>query len=239
MTAASLPLTLYVEVQSQEEGGFAQRMYIYNYRIFDQFGRDVVSLAVLGDERATWRPTQYTRSRWGCRVEFTFPMVKLADYRVRRAELEGNANPFATVVLAHLAAQDTRGDVVGRAQMKLALTRRLYEQGYGRERILSLYRFIDWLLELPPQAEAQLRQEIRKLEEERRMPYITSIERMGHAEGLQEGRAEGTREALRRLVRARFGAVPAPLEARIAAADQEMLDHLVDRAATVQSVEDL
>ena len=48
-------LLLHIEVQSQEEGGFPLRMFAYNYRIFDRYNRDVVSVAVLGDDRANWR----------------------------------------------------------------------------------------------------------------------------------------------------------------------------------------
>jgi len=84
-------------------------MFIYFYRLYDRYTREVVSLAVLGDERATWRPTTYTTERWGCSLRFSYPIAKLADYRARYAKLEASDNPFATVVLAHLAARDTRG----------------------------------------------------------------------------------------------------------------------------------
>jgi hypothetical protein len=47
---------VHIEVQSQEEAQFARRMYIYNYRLRDQYNRAVVSLAVLGDDRPGWRP---------------------------------------------------------------------------------------------------------------------------------------------------------------------------------------
>lgn len=30
---------IHVEVQSQEESGFAERMYVYNYRIYDRYKR--------------------------------------------------------------------------------------------------------------------------------------------------------------------------------------------------------
>jgi hypothetical protein len=40
-------LLIHIEVQSQEEQGFARRMFIYYYRIFDNYEREVVSLAVL------------------------------------------------------------------------------------------------------------------------------------------------------------------------------------------------
>lgn len=50
---------VHVEVQAWEEAEFAERMYIYNYRLFDRYHRQVVSMAVLGDERPGWRPAQF------------------------------------------------------------------------------------------------------------------------------------------------------------------------------------
>ncbi len=162
---------VHAEVQNQEDADVARRMFVYNYRLYDRHGRQVVSLAVLGDERAGWRPTEYATGLWGCDTRFTYPVVKLADDRARRDELEASDNPFATVALAHLAAQDTRGDAARRRQIKLALTRRLYERGYRRERGLSLFRFIDWLLELPAEQETAFWQEMRVYEEERAMRF--------------------------------------------------------------------
>lgn len=44
-------LLVHVEVQGRREVGFAQRMFSYNYRLFDRHARTVVSLAVLGEGR--------------------------------------------------------------------------------------------------------------------------------------------------------------------------------------------
>jgi len=232
-------LLVHIEVQSQEEKDFARRMFAYWYRLYDRYAREVVSLAVLGDERPGWRPALYETGRWGCDLRFSYPIVKLRDYRARRAELEANDNPFATVVLAHLAAQETRGAAGQRREAKLALTRRLYERGYGRERVLSLFRFIDWLLELPATEEAVFWREAQAYEEERAMPYITSVERMGLERGRQEGRQEGLRAAARGVVRARFGSIPEAVERRIAAADEATLDQLIKRVVVVPTVDDL
>lgn len=48
-------------------------MYIYNYRIFDRYDRQVVSLAVLGDEQASWLLQEYSYQLWGCHVNLKFP----------------------------------------------------------------------------------------------------------------------------------------------------------------------
>src|SRR5205823_299662 len=47
---------IHVEVQGQEEADFAERVFVYYYRLFDRFGKAVVSLAVLSDDRPGWRP---------------------------------------------------------------------------------------------------------------------------------------------------------------------------------------
>jgi hypothetical protein len=239
---------VHVEVQSQEDADFAQRMYSYNTRIFDRYQRDVASLGVLADERSDWRPSVYRRSLWGCNMEFLFPIVKLADWRARWAELEASENPFATVILAHLAAQDTRRDVVSRQDVKLALIRRLYERGEPRERILSLFRFIDWLLALPEPAEREIIEVIEHWEEERAVAYVTHMERLaierGREEGQRAGREEGQREeaarAVRRILARRFGVAAVALDDQIAAiSDVARLEAVHDQAITVASLDDM
>ncbi|PKO21111.1 MAG: hypothetical protein CVU38_16460 [Chloroflexi bacterium HGW-Chloroflexi-1] len=62
-------------------------MYIYNYRLFDRHRQRVASLAILGDERAEWRPDRYGYELWGCEVSLRFPIVKLLDYQEQSARL--------------------------------------------------------------------------------------------------------------------------------------------------------
>ncbi len=72
---------IHLEVQSQEETNFAERMFVYHYRIYDRYKRSVASLAVLGDERESFRPNQFGYELWGSEVKFKFPVVKLLDYQ--------------------------------------------------------------------------------------------------------------------------------------------------------------
>lgn len=180
-------ILIHVEVQSQSESGLAERMYVYNYRIYDRYKRTVVSLAVLGDERRSWRPNQFGYSLWGCEVGFKFPVVKLLDYKQNWSALDASSNPFACVVMAHLKAQETRDDAQERFSSKLALTRRLYERGYSREDVINLFGFIDWVMSLPSDLEQEFWQQVSQYQEEQRMPYITSVERIGIRQGLLEG----------------------------------------------------
>jgi len=70
-------LLLHLEVQGKEEENFARRIYIYNYRIFDRYNKDVVSLAILTDDNKNFRPDRYEMKRWGTNVTFEFLMIKL------------------------------------------------------------------------------------------------------------------------------------------------------------------
>jgi hypothetical protein len=85
----------------------------------------------------------------------------------------------------------------------------------------------------------RIRSAVEQIEEEHHMPYTTSIERMAREEGRVERRLEAEREAIRRVVRAHFGAVPQVLEERLASADSSALNMLIERAATVATPDDL
>jgi hypothetical protein len=165
--------------------------------LWDRFNHPIVSVAILGDERPTWRPERHEAELWGYGVRFTFRAVKLLDYRHDLSSLDDSRNPFATIVLAHLRAQETRHDPHARLIAKLALLRRLYQQGYNREQIIGLFRFIDWLMALPPSLAVQFWEAVERLEQEQQMPFITSVERIGIEKGREEGRQEGREEGMR------------------------------------------
>ncbi|MBD2492455.1 hypothetical protein [Aulosira sp. FACHB-615] len=107
------------------------------------------------------------------------------------SELEASHNPFATVVMAHLAAVQTRSNRLQRKQSKLALVRRLYEQGFEREAVVNLLAFIDWMLTLPLELEQEFIREVEQLEAQQRMQYVTSFERIARIESLLKGIALG------------------------------------------------
>ncbi|MBI3977781.1 MAG: cytosolic protein [Chloroflexi bacterium] len=187
---------VHIEVQGQVEPGFAERMYVYNYRLYDRHRHPVASLAVLGDERANWRPDRFTYSLFDCQIGFVYPVVKLVDYADRWEYLAASDNIFAVVVLAHLKTLETRGDADARRRWKFNLVRGLYDRGLGRDEIAELFRVIDWLMALPDELEQSFWNDLREYEEERKMPYITSVERIGYRRGLEEGIQEGLQQGI-------------------------------------------
>lgn len=169
-------------------------MFVYGYRIYDRHRRPVVSLAVLCDDNPRWRPDHFEVGAWGSSLGIRFLTVKLLDHGGREAELERDPNPFAPLILAHLKAQETRGQPGERWRWKVRLVRGLYDRGLSAEQVRQLFRLIDWMLQLPEDLQQQFREEIHRFEEERRMPYVTSIERLAREEGRREGYEEGRRE---------------------------------------------
>jgi len=187
---------IHIEIQGQKDPEFARRMYVYNYRLFDRYDRHVASLAVLADENIEWRPVSYGYKLWGSHARLEFPVVKLMDYVDRWDALDQTKNPFGVIVMAHLKALETRHDFESRLNWKLNLAKRLYGQGFGRQDIIELFRFIDWVMVLPEGLENRFSEQLMKYEEEKKMPYVTSIEKIGIRKGFQEGIQEGIQKVI-------------------------------------------
>ncbi len=182
---------IHVDVQSQYEKEFAERMYVYNYRLFDKFHVHAVSLAVLGDSGAKWHPNKFERKKWGCEITFKFPVVKLARYKKQMQFLKESNNPFAIITLAHLKNQSTVKDRQKRLNEKIQIVKHLYQKGFSKQNIINLFRFIDWLMTLPEELDASFTEELARFEEEKKMQYITSVERVGYKRGMEEGEKIG------------------------------------------------
>jgi len=88
-------ILIHIEVQGTRETGFAERMFVYNYRLFDRHRRPIVSLAVLADDAPDWKPSSFAFEALGCRHCLDFPTVKLLDYSGREGDLLQEENVFA------------------------------------------------------------------------------------------------------------------------------------------------
>jgi flagellar biosynthesis/type III secretory pathway protein FliH len=166
----------------------------------------------------------------GCRLQFDFPTVKLLDYKGQQESLESSTNPFAHVVLAHLAALATKRNNQNRRREKFTVTRRLYDRGFSRQDIINVYRFIDWVMTLPPALESDFQQQLRKFEGERAMTYITSIERSGIEkgieQGIEQGRLQERQEMVLQFLGKKFNGVSPQMQSKVAALGSEQLQEL-------------
>jgi len=227
-------LYIHIEVQAQKDDNFEQRMFIYNYRIFDRYGPPVSSLAILGDDDAEWRPNSYGYEVGNFKMSFQFPTIKLLDYLEQWETLEKSSNPFAIVVRTHLKGLKTRQSVKKRLEEKKALFKALHEARYSEQQILDLFRFVDWVLALPDGLEQQFNDFVTQYEEETKMPYVTSIERSG----LKKGALQKARDYVLEILTVRFKQVPQALTEQIQAIkDEALLSKLHKEAIFIDSIE--
>jgi hypothetical protein len=253
---------VHIEVQGGATGpamlvGFSARMFQYFYRISDRYlpgGRDnapanhantaLFSPGVLTLTQSMDEPPflEYRRNHLGCRVQFRFPVVHLAQWNARWSELEhlGATNPFAVVIMAQLQAQANH-DAHIRLASKTALTRLLYQFNYSRKDVLRLFRLIDWIITLPPELDDAYTHEVDLIEQEQKMAYVTSIERRGIRQGMQAGQLKGSVAVLHTQIERKFGPVPEWAQERIDAADAATLQqwalNILD-ARTIEKVFD-
>ena len=228
-------LLLHTEVQAAREAQFSERMFLYNLRIFDIFRRPAISLAILCDTHASWRPNEYGFDYPDTALSFQFGMVKLLDYKDRWEALEASNNPFAVVVMTHLKVQETKKDKQSRKEWKLRLIRRLYERGYNREDIVNLFRFIDWMMVLPKGLDRSFWTELKTYEEARKVPYITSVERIG----FERGQQETGKLLIQRLLVGKFGSLPEHLSTAVEGLSIEAIESLVVAQLDFSSIDDL
>jgi hypothetical protein len=161
-----------------------------------------------------------------------FPAVKLLDYAQDWQALEADPNPFAVVVLAHLKTLETRKAPADRQAWKVRLVRGLYERGLSADDVRQLFRFIDWVMELPEGLDNLFWEEITRYQEERRMPFITTPERIGMQKGLLQG--------IEAVLDVRFGAEGLALMPEIRAIpNHEVLQAILEASKRVASPDEL
>ena len=246
-TGETVALLIHFEVQSRPEAGFALRMFVYRVRLFLKYRHPIVSIAILADRDPGFRPTEYRDQAFGNDLRFRYHTIKLRDFLARIEELEDLENVFGFVVTLRLVDLLDLTDEE-RYRRKRALLRKLVTKQVGRERLLALTRLLAGSIMLPQNLKARFRDDIRKVATENDMPFMTPYEidalEKGRAEGRTEGRTEGLVQAKRddivRILRIRFGGVPATVASRIAAIDDlASLDRLLERAVVVRELGEL
>jgi len=103
------------------------------------------------------------------------------------------------------------------------------------------------MMRLPEDLENELWHDIEKIEGERKVKYVTSVERLaikrgieqGLEQGLQKGRAEGSAAVLARLLNRRFGPLPTTLTERLAQATPEQLELWAERVLDAPSLDEV
>jgi hypothetical protein len=185
-------ILIHIEIQGKKEKLFPERMFTYAYRSFDKYKKPIISLAVLTDKNNKWRPNSFKVGLGGSYLKLKFLVIKIIDYQDKMTELNSSTNPFASVLLVQLAAIEIKKAQAGyRKQIKLSLIKRLYTLGLSKEEVYNLFRFIDWLIGLPKHLEIKCLDEVHQFEKEKKMAYVSSLEKYGMEVGIEIGIKQG------------------------------------------------
>ena len=157
------------------------------------------------------------------------------DYETQWNQLEQSRNPFAVVVMSHLKTRETTDSAIDRKTWKLRLVKQLYELGYSRSEVLNLFRFVDWVMILPESLKRTFWDELKTYEEDRKMPYITSVEEIGYERGLEQGE----RSLILRQLNRRIGTIPDRTIDQINKLSLTRLESLGEALLDFSAIEDL
>lgn len=225
-------LYIHLEVQGRAQSNFAERMFVYNYRLYDRYHTPIASLAVLADEQLHWRPTAFGYDVLDCQMGIRFPVAKLLDWSGSEAKLADSPNPFAIVTRAHLATRTTADDPEARVHAKWMIVKDLYRHGWDKQKVLELFAVVDWMMRLPKDQEQAFWKMVEATEEETKMRYVTSIERLGLERGIEQGMQLGKEQGMQQgqakmlasLLKHRFGELPAWAHDKLASGSDGQLE---------------
>ena len=144
--------------------------------------------------------------------------------------------------MTHLKTLETRRLPQQRYRWKLELVKGLYDHGYNAEDVRQLFRFIDWLMMLPEDLDKKFEDEIAKFEGERKMEYVSGIERRAIQRGLQQGLQQGLqreRDLVLRQLKRQLGKVSKQTEKDIRTLSIEKIEELGEALLDFQKASDL
>lgn len=220
-------LLMHTEIQTRLERGFPLRMFHYYCRLAARYPRhDIVQFAIVTKSKNSRK----IRCLEHCyaplngnflTLRYTAPVIHLQDWAGQEQALRERArqNPFAMVLLAELQAASPSTPVNKKRENKLQLIRQLYQLDYSETDIRQLFLFIDHALRLPAEQEPAFTQSLEQLEQEKKVAYISSVERVWLRRGLEQGLSQ----TLAALLHQRFGQLPAELQQRLDQASPEQL----------------
>ena len=189
-------ILIHIEVQGSRDKTFAKRMFTYRYRILDKYDKPITSLAILTDNRKSYKPNVYVYNFMGNELYYKFNVYKILD--ANEKELKQSNNPFAVVVrVVQTALKKGKLPDEKLFELKIELVRELLKKNFTKEKIRTLLRFLKLYIrfenkELNDTFEQKLdeinnRNTTMGLEE-----FVLDRERrVGRKEGLEQGREEG------------------------------------------------
>ncbi len=237
-------VVVHIEAQATTRPDFGKRMFEYYALLWLQFDAPVFPVVLYvkeggpeGIETAIYRHELFGREV----MKFQYPSVALARIAGQEYVEKG---PLAAA-LAALMRWGRKADGVG---LRLKLLGRVVASGLDEASLFLLVNLIETYLPVPEGERERYRRLVSRKEyrrvQEVELTWAEKLRREGREEGreegLQEGMVQGKRQTLKRLLAAKFGALPDRVEVRIdSLASAEELDRCLDGVLTAGSLKEL
>ncbi len=204
-------ILIHIEVQGYPDTNFENRMFIYQYRIYDRFQIHPAALAIFSDDDLNFHPKKYSQSIFGTKIQYQFPTYKLSDKKLE--EFENFQNPFS--IIMETAWWGLKKNKLTQKQLfskKIHLYRKLLLLGFSGEKIHHLLSFIKYYTPFD-KSEINIKFEeeisiiskntdnmgiqerlLQAFKDDGILEGMAEGEAKGKAEGMAEGKAEGMAE---------------------------------------------
>lgn len=133
----------HIEVQGYYDKTFAERMFLYYYRLRDYYGERILSLAILTDDYRRFHPKkyEYIYPYGDNSITYRFNSFKIISKSDEELYIKGNV--FSYVMLAVKRAIQHKKTSAEALMVDLkSLVKQLYSEGFSREQVRKLYDFI-------------------------------------------------------------------------------------------------
>lgn len=244
---------LHVENQSTAQADFPKRMFRYFARLTEKYDLPVYPVVIFSyntPERP--EPSLFQVTFPGKTVlKFEYTVIQLNRLPWRRFVRQ--ENPVASALMAKMKMRPT-----DRPRVKAECLRLLASLKLDPARATLIGVFVESYLNLTAQEMKQYERELARftpMERNDTMELMTSWQRegimqgmtqgieQGKAQGIEQGKAQGITQGketlVLRLLRRRFGSVPAKVSARLASLSAEQLDDLGEALLDFVTLTDL
>ncbi|NEO34148.1 MAG: hypothetical protein F6K36_27840 [Symploca sp. SIO3C6] len=212
---------IHIENQSYSQAEFAKRIFKYFARLHEKYDLPIYPVVLFSfDEPKRPEPRNYRVSFPDLQVlDFNFAAIQLNQLNWR--DYLTQQNPVAAALMAKMNIPASERPQVKAECLRLLITLRL-----DPARMQLISGFVDVYLNLNAAEEELFNEAIDRMgliEQEEYMEIVTSWERKGRQEGIQQGRQEGLKEGLQeerragitKLLQLRFGGLDEQLQAII------------------------
>jgi hypothetical protein len=179
---------IHVEVQGYTDEKFAERMFIYFYRLYDRYRLPITSLAIFTDAVASFHPKEFRFQFLHTELIYRYQTYKLMDKVIE--ELNKMSNPFAIVMeAARITLERSIGTDEAIYENKFRLIRKMIDLGYDRRKIQTILGFITYYQPFfESEYSRKFEKKVNEMAETKGLIELIKDEmfRQGHEEGREE-----------------------------------------------------